>query len=846
MSVLYEEPRLDDYAQRIAATAEVALDALAGLFDVEPPRITITVDDVTDVYNAFAPPLPRPRVVMRALFPTEVPLGYRTEDDLYLLLIHELMHSLQLTYTQVPEDEPVAPRVGLVGETMARFPPMWLLEGIAVWAESKFTAGGRLDDARTLGMTYASARGETLPGLGEVSLATFSDWPAGAARYLYGGQFFAKLIDTHGFEAIVEALREFNAGGPLVTFSQAWRQTTGTDLEEAWNDWRRDVERRAEALAENEHAGEIVTDSGWHTGAPSVSPDGSRIAWVAWPPAVKIGDIEPATRNVGNVSTLIRDRLPTTLDWVDGDTLVYTRVHRVPGSAYSEVFTLDVDTKVERRLTSGARARLPAATPDGCVLHVRDVIGEGSQLKRFCSGDVETLWMAPEGHHIVGTAVSDSGRVALSVWRAGFVDLAVLRGDRVDYLTSDRHQNLEPTWNTDDALVFRSDRDDEGPFDLYQIDLGSGRLTRLTRTVGGAFNPTVAGEAIWYAELGAEGFDIARLDDTLGEELALVKPVPVPEAPRFEGDYAVDDYSPWPSLVPFGWLPTEGHVTAAPFSAAVGAALFGQDDSGRHSYSLNFGYDTTRSGLLAGGHLYLRYDHRRDPLLSAFQGHDPLSFGLQVGVWPHRPHLATSRESAFGVQGDVAAILPLDEWAASLRLEVGVVRLASQRGFLPQGRAEATIGNQRTDAFGYRTRGFVAGAAGVWSATAQGPSAGAWLDVGYYRPLAPGILELAVRAGYRPSPPMPVAVDSFAGFGSLGYRLSLPVELRYGDGLYAAERLSVEPRLRTWFTGDLNVGGDLTLSLDTVLGYGAPVSFSATVGYADAFWYRVGLRVPYW
>jgi len=66
--VIYHDPALASYAQRVAGTAEAALTVLEGLFAHTTP-VVITLDASGDVFNAFAPPLPRPTVALRALFP---------------------------------------------------------------------------------------------------------------------------------------------------------------------------------------------------------------------------------------------------------------------------------------------------------------------------------------------------------------------------------------------------------------------------------------------------------------------------------------------------------------------------------------------------------------------------------------------------------------------------------------------------------------------------------------------------------------------------------------------------------------------------------------------------------
>lgn len=81
-----------------------------------------------------------------------------------------------------------------------------------------------------------------------------------------------------------------------------------------------------------------------------------------------------------------------------------------------------------------------------------------------------------------------------------------------------------------------------------------------------------------------------------------------------------------------------------------------------------------------------------------------------------------------------------------------------------------------------------------------------------------------MRAGYRPDWSIPLTVDSdFAALATFGLTRSLPIQWRFGDGLYALERVMLEPRMRIWAANALYLGGDLTVSLDTVLNYVAPI-----------------------
>ncbi|MDQ3396599.1 MAG: hypothetical protein M3511_02310, partial [Deinococcota bacterium] len=719
--VLFASTQLEPYAQRVAGEAERALDALMPVFETVPAVITITISEGSDVYNALATALPRPKTALPALFPVDTDLGYRAEDDLYLLLLHELTHNLQLGYTA---GAPV--NLGLVGETVAAVPASWFLEGVAVWAESEFSAGGRRDDALTTGLRHSAALEDTWPSLAEASLITYGDWPGGLTRYLYGVGFTSYLIERYGRDGMLAALRAHNASGFLGSFAGAWREAVGADLEADWERWRQRERALAKARAQGAHAGVRRTDTGWYTRAPANHPDGRSLAWVSWPDGIVVAELAAGL----DARTLIKaDRFPRQLHWLNGETLLYTRIVRRPGTEFSELFALDVASGRETQLTVGARAKLPAVTPRGCALFVRDVVPERARLQRWCEGEIVTLWQAPAGHHILGVAVSPVGQIALSVWRpGGYVDLGVLQEGSVRYLTQDAAQDLEPSWQGETRLVFRSDRDAGGAFDLYALDLKTHTLERLTRTVGGAFSPVVGEAGLWYAGLGAKGYDLYELGEGLGEEAELA-PQALPPLARAATRYPVRAYSPWPSLPPYGWLPADVSLSAAS-DIAAGATLFGQDDAGLHNYALSLGYNGLLKGQLSGAYLNLRYGYRENTLLNA-SSEEPVSYALQLGLWPHRPHLGPSLETAFGVKGEVSALIPMDEWTGRYSLEAGLISLSSRPGLWPQARLAAVLADERRDPWGYPTRGLRFALTAVLTPTDLGDSAGSWVEASY-------------------------------------------------------------------------------------------------------------------
>ena len=148
--------------------------------------------------------------------------------------------------------------------------------------------------------------------------------------------------------------------------------------------------------------------------------------------------------------------------------------------------------------------------------------------------------------------------LALSVWdgeRGGYLALYDAAGGTFTPLLGGGDAIYDPpSWCPDgQALLFASDR--SGVFDIYRYEFGSGRITRLTRTLTGLFYPMAsAADAVTAMLYTADGYRLARLDE-LAEEpggaLWLPPPAPVPlpdAAPELQ---ELGRYSVWTTLRPY-------------------------------------------------------------------------------------------------------------------------------------------------------------------------------------------------------------------------------------------------------------------------------------------------------
>ena len=875
--VVYPDPALTAYATDVARVAEAALNVLEPLFGPREGKVVLRLNNKVDWFNAYATTLPRRSIELLAPAPAGDLIDLRSPSISYLLLIHELTHTQQLTYKEKPDGGKPA-RMGLVTELSAPMPPAWFVEGIATYMESRFTPGGRLDWASTQGLLNALfMKDQAFPDLADMSLYTYRSWPGWRTRYLLGVRFVNYLINKHGWESILRLLQQYNNGLLLPpSFADAWQQANGSSLLKEWRGWLNEERRRATAYAAVAVTGNQLMKGGYD---PVISPDGQLLAYQG-----KRG-IWVMDRDGSNARLLARVRTQK-LWWADNQTLVYSRYIREGDNVASDIFSLNVRSGQETRLSRGLHARLAAPGPNGCFYFVRERQGEAASLRRLCGKEETALWQAVGGEHLVGLAVSPGGRIALSIWRGGVVDLALLENGHPRYLLAgrlqvsppaptpdpctgggqtlgscyqrNRHQHVSLAWDGDYTLLFRAD--ESGVWDLYKVSLPEARVTRLSASLSGVFGASSYSGIIYAAEIVSSGYAIVALP-ALGEPVKPATrssanymafcnsepPAPAERVPagRPSGkrlgcgenaqiswklpkiDVKHFTYSPWPSLAPYGWLAYPAFYTP---QAALEFSLFGLDETGVYSYRVSGGYSFKTTGPLSGAYAYVATGINAGVDLVGKTA--PLGFTLRAGAWPSGRF---SIESGFLL--GVASKGYWDRWSWQASLEAGPVW---DDGWRIERQANARLGLEVRDAWGYLAEGGYAGISNGLSAAGDvlhGYSGAAWTT-------KPFGFNLAIEAKVDGS----LSVSSAVGVATLSevlaqmrLRHSIKTEWRTSDGWLALERLTVAPGGRVWYDGGFGYGAELGFYADSVLFYSLPLSVGFRAGYADGWWWRLEL-----
>ena len=609
---------LEAMARKAVVLATEILERHEARYGVRVGRVNVVLADVDDDPNGFASPLPYPLVHLRAVAPDGSEEFGNYDDWLRLVLTHELTHVVHL------DEARGVLRLGrrVLGRAPFLFPnastPTWMVEGLAVYEETRGTAfgRGRNPDVRMV-LRMAALEEDFLAE--DQAVAGLDRWPGGEGSYFYGQAFLSDLSARLGPEVLPELARVHS--GRVVPFLDELtaRKVTGATFHERWRDWRLAARDAAEREADQIRARGITPTRPLTTRAvrqtgPRFRPDG---AWIAFTdrdlthlPSIHViradgtGEREVVQRN-GRFS----------LAWTpDGTRIVYDEpeVHRL-FAVKADLRMVEVATGQRRWITRGLRARAPDVSPDGRrVVFVRQrgdgsdlaLVGlDGTGLRDLTRSEVGTQWGSPQWS-------PQGDAVVASRWTAGGW-LDIVRVDpasgAVTALTHDRAKDVEPVWTPDGThVVFRSDRD--GVSNLYALRLADGALLRVTNVLGGAFTPDVSpdGLQIAFASYGARGYDVHVMAfDPAGLERAAPFEDPYPAAAADPVPSSAPDrpYRPGALLLPRFWTP---YADWSSHDFRLGALSGGADALFRHAWAAEAHYGTGTHR--ASGQLFYQYD----------------------------------------------------------------------------------------------------------------------------------------------------------------------------------------------------------------------------------------------
>lgn len=540
----------------------------------------VIVDPYGQANGSAWPFVAHPRMLLWATPPApDSGIGhYRSWGE--LLLTHEYAHMVHLLRTSRSPVGQVIER-GLGIAPITRKAPRWCIEGYATVVEARLSGFGRPNtDARALLLRRLAQQGK-FPTYGELN--SFDRFYGGSFAYLVGSAYLEWLEARTGEGSLRDLWARLTAAEDR-GFDDAFTGVFGDPPDVLYARFTAEVAGAAMQIEASRpvDSDTLWMDTSWYTGGPVVSPDGTKLAAVTSqrdkPSVLRIWSLdeddqeaieeraeamkEAAERDPDDVpavdpkhpprkelhSRTFLTRSASSPRWMpDGSGLLFTAWQpRSDGRMGPDLFVWEPESGDERRVTVGKDVRLADPFPDGRrALAVRQDWGRTHLVVvDLVSGEIEALTeptldvlydqprVAPVGDRVAwlehsgdGWAIVIHDREEQERWRIGGTPGGII-----------------PThlaWSPDGESLFASVGQD-GFVEIHEVWGTDGARGQLTRTRGGAIQPSASDDALFYLSADADGFEIHRLAfdqvvaDVPVESVApVVRPAwsPGPEAP---------------------------------------------------------------------------------------------------------------------------------------------------------------------------------------------------------------------------------------------------------------------------------------------------------------------------
>jgi hypothetical protein len=636
-------------AQRLAAIAERVRERSQPALGVPRGRVHVILVDQIDLANGWATPFPRDTIEISATSPAVSSLIGNTTDWLELVFTHEYTHILHLDRTRgfMQGIRRVFGRVPVAFPNA--FLPVWQVEGIATFQESRMTGKGRVaaGDFRAI-VDVAKAKGRFEP-IDRVS-GGLTDWPSGHGPYAYGAYFHQFLAERYGPERLA-VLADRTAGRVPFFGNGAFKKVFGRKTTELWKAFR--DARPAPPASETDARARRLTEHGFTVTAPRIDEDGTIFYAVSNPhgfPALM--RLRPGGTPARMAWRVLGGRTAVGREWI-----VFDQLERVRSVAiHSDLFAVRKDGGQLRRLTHGARLADPDLSPDGerIVCTVQRTGRRALALLSFTPSSSSTprsIADDPDADY-EGPRWSADGRRILSARRyRGAYELVLVDAESGSVRVLVRNATARlgtPSWAPDGASVLFAATEGTSPFQIHRLDIATGVIGRLTDANGGAQAPELSRDGtLTYVGYTVDGSDLFSISIAGGDSISGVDSRSVGSSDLQVGDpnqqqasFQVGDtvggisslkagaaysrkYNPLRTLAPTYWTPI---VEVDDDELVVGAGTGMTDALGRHAYTANTGWSNRAR---PDWNVSYAYDRWRPTIFATYSDDtDPIRGGL--------------------------------------------------------------------------------------------------------------------------------------------------------------------------------------------------------------------------
>ena len=457
-------------------------------------------------------------------------LGTRHHSWIESVATHELIHA---THANANEGLGIGKVIRWFAPDFARVInltlPSGLNEGVAVFFESQGNnEAGRLNDAR-FQMQFRAAISSQKPwSLSQLMERSRYGFHANR-HYVGGANFFAWMYEKDQGE-FFRKMRSSRYRFMIPITGIELRGATGRSLGELMREFHRELSTQSPNVPQKS---EII-----------VSQSGVRHRWPQWLDEKTLIVYRRALNETqglysidiqsGESKLLHRVRLPED-DWfsLQDSVIMYSRY--VPDrfstlKSTADVYTYDLRTKTETRVTTGARAHMPVKTSTG-ILALKNDGQRNSLIQIDHNGNISTLRDRSQVDLIQIASAQDS--TAMIMRHSGTQGIYLLHQDgQVEpWIFLNDASILEMSWSSDGRyLLFTADAG--GITNVYCYEIDRQRISQLTDVRYGALDPVLSADhhTLVYVDYHHERYDIVS-EKFLPENAPSITITPIDEIP---------------------------------------------------------------------------------------------------------------------------------------------------------------------------------------------------------------------------------------------------------------------------------------------------------------------------
>jgi len=450
-------------------------------------KIAIIMEDFSDYALGFASSFPHRVIRISLTGPTAKSFDMKFISWLKMVITHEYTHLAHFEMTAGPVTTALR---ALFGQILApnALQPIWSIEGLAVYNETKFTTGGRGIDSRYDMYLRMAALENQFNTPDQISGYYLTTWPDGTAPYIYGQSLIHFIAQKYGEDKVI-TLSEIFCEYPYLGFNYAVKKAIDMSLEELYQNWKDSLKEKYQLQAQNILSQKNFTPSQQLTKynywvdyphwISTPAPDGDeknkiavRISTPHSYPSIQIIDplLSPplpetprSTENQTPQSQPLIKRVygsGSSFDiTADGSKIIYAKLGDYEQFyKFYDLYLFDLETEKETRLSEGLRARDPSWSPDpdpdnsqivtvinqsgtnnlalinlpSTSLGTNSSINKNQQhiYKPITKEDIIYLTDFRDGTQLSQPSWSPDGdMIALSAWRQGYQDICILNLD---------------------------------------------------------------------------------------------------------------------------------------------------------------------------------------------------------------------------------------------------------------------------------------------------------------------------------------------------------------------------------------------------------------------------------